>query len=184
VLIAEMAEQSGISALAVHGRTRSDRFNGEAEYDTIREICSRVSIPVFANGDIGTPQKAAEVLKYTGADGLMIGRAAQGNPWIFREIKHYLDTREILPAPRPLEVHEVMQRLLAQLHHSHGENRGVRIARKHIGWYLKGRPDALETRQKLMRCGNAKDQFDLLREYFSEQEERSGTKTDADRLAA
>ena len=184
VLIAEMAEQSGISALAVHGRTRSDRFNGAAEYDTIREICSRVSIPVFANGDINTPQKAAEVLEYTGADGLMIGRAAQGNPWIFREIRHYLDTGEILPAPQPLEVLAVMERLLTQLHHSHGEYRGVRIARKHIGWYLKGRPDALETRQKLMRCGNAPDQFRLLREYFLRQEQLLGVKHDADKLAA
>lgn len=172
VLIAEMAEQSGIAALAVHGRTRSDRFNGEAEYATIREICSRVSIPVFANGDIGTPQKAAQVLQYTGADGLMIGRAAQGNPWIFREIKHYLNTGEILAAPQPLEVLEVMQRHLAQLHHSYGEYRGVRIARKHICWYLQGRPDALATRQKLMRCGNAADQFRLLREYFLRQDEK------------
>jgi len=184
VLIAEMAEQSGISALAVHGRTRSDRFNGKAEYDTIREICSRVAIPVFANGDIDTPQKAAKVLEHTGADGLMIGRAAQGNPWIFREIRHYLDTGEILPPPRPLEVLEVMQRLLGQLHHSHGEHRGVRIARKHIGWYLKGRPDALETRRKLMRCGNAEDQFRLLREYFLRQEQLLGAKKDADKLAA
>ena len=184
VLIAEMAEQSGISALAVHGRTRSDRFKGEAEYDTIREICSRVSIPVFANGDIGTPEKAADVLEHTGADGLMIGRAAQGNPWIFREIRHYLDTGEILPAPRPLAVLEVMERHLAQLHHSYGEHRSVRIARKHIGWYLKGRPDSIETRQKLMRCGNAEDQFHLLREYFFEQERQSRIEEDADRLAA
>ena len=184
VLIAEMAEQSGISALAVHGRTRSDRFNGAAEYDTIREICSRVSIPVFANGDIDTPQKAAEVLEYTCADGLMIGRAAQGNPWIFREIRHYLDTGEILPAPHPLEVLEVMQRLLAQLHHSHGEHRGVRVARKHLGWYLKGHPDSIETRQMLMRCGNAEDQFRLLREYFLRQEQLLGAKKDAEKLAA
>lgn len=176
VLIAELAEQSGISALAVHGRTRSDRFKGEAEYATIREICSRVSIPVFANGDIGTPQKAAEVLKHTGADGLMIGRAAQGNPWIFREIRHYLDTGKILPAPQPLEVLKVMQRHLAQLHHSYGERRGVRVARKHIGWYLKGRPDSLETRQKLMRCGHAEEQFRLLREYFFKQEQLPGTR--------
>ncbi len=184
VMIAEMAEQSGISALAVHGRTRSDRFNGDAEYDTIRDICSRVSIPVFANGDIDTPQKAAEVLEHTGADGLMVGRAAQGNPWIFREIRHYLDTGEIRPAPQPLEVLEVMERHLAQLHHSYGEYRGVRIARKHIGWYLKGRPDALETRRKLMRCGNTEDQFRLLREYFFEQERQLRTKEDSDRLAA
>ncbi|MEE8338551.1 MAG: tRNA dihydrouridine synthase DusB [Xanthomonadales bacterium] len=184
VLIAELAEQSGIAALAVHGRTRSDRFNGAAEYETIREICSRVSIPVFANGDIGTAQKAAEVLKYTGADGLMIGRAAQGNPWIFREIRHYLDSGEILPAPQPLEVLVVMQRLLGQLHHSHGEHRGVRIARKHIGWYLKGRPDSLETRQKLMRCENAQDQFRLLHDYFLRQDQLLGTKNNAEKLAA
>ncbi len=184
VLIAEMAEQSGISALAVHGRTRSDRFKGEAEYDTIREICNRVSIPVFANGDISTPQKAAEVLEHTGADGLMIGRAAQGNPWIFREIRHYLDTGEVLPAPQPLEVLKVMQRHLAQLHRSYGEHRGVRIARKHIVWYLKDRPDSLETRQKLMRCGNAKDQFSLLREYFLKQEQQPPMNEDADRMAA
>jgi tRNA-dihydrouridine synthase B len=180
VLIAEMAEQSGILALAVHGRTRSDRFKGEAEYDTIREICS----PVFANGDIGTPQKAAEVLEYTGADGLMIGRAAQGNPWIFREIRHYLDTGEILPAPQPIEVLEVMHRHLAQLHRSYGEHRGVRIARKHIGWYLKGRPESLETRQKLMRCGNAQEQFRLLREYFLMLEQRSPMIEETGRLAA
>lgn len=184
VLIAELAEQSGIAALAVHGRTRSDRFNGAAEYETIREICSRVSIPVFANGDIGTAQKAAEVLKYTGADGLMIGRAAQGNPWIFREIRHYLDSGEILPAPQPLEVLVVMRRLLGQLHHSHGEHRGVRIARKHIGWYLKGRPDSLETRQKLMRCENAQDQFRLLHDYFLRQDQLLGTKNNAEKLAA
>jgi tRNA-dihydrouridine synthase B len=184
VLIATMAEQAGIEALAVHGRTRSDRFNGSAEYDTIREICSRVSIPVFANGDIGTPQKAAEVLKCTGADGLMIGRAAQGNPWIFREIRHFLDTGEFLSPPNPLEVLEVMQRHLAQLHRSYGEYRGVRIARKHIGWYLKGRPDSLDTRYKLMRCGDPEDQFRLLSEYFLEQVQQSKTKQDEDRLAA
>jgi tRNA-dihydrouridine synthase B len=184
VLIAEMAEQSGISALAVHGRTRSDRFNGKAEYKTIREICNRVSIPVFANGDIRTPQKAAEVLEHTGATGLMIGRAAQGNPWIFREIRHFLATGEILPAPLPLEVLEVMQRHLAQLHHSYGEYRGVRIARKHIGWYLKGRPDTTETRHKLMRCGSAQDQFLLLQEYFLRQDQLLRVKKDAEKLAA
>jgi tRNA-dihydrouridine synthase B len=179
VLIAMMAEQAGIDALAVHGRTRSDRFKGEAEYDTIREICSSVSIPVFANGDISTPQKAARVLKYTGADGLMIGRAAQGNPWIFREIRHYLDTGETLPAPGPLEVLEVMERHLAQLHRSYGEHRGVRVARKHIGWYLKAQTmeqvdsaDTQDTHHKLMRCGAVEEQFHLLCEYFLRQQKK------------
>jgi len=184
MLIAEIAERSGISALAIHGRTRSDRFKGEAEYDTIREICNRVSIPVFANGDIQSPQKAAAVLDYTGADGLMIGRAAQGNPWIFREIRHYLDTGEILPAPRPLEVLDVMHRHLAQLHQSYGEHRGVRIARKHIGWYLQGRPNSLDTRRQLMRCDNAEDQFHLLGEYFFAQDQQSNREEHANRLAA
>ncbi len=184
VLIAEMAEQAGISALAVHGRTRSDRFKGEAEYDTIRDICRQVSIPVFANGDIDTPQKAARVLQYTGADGLMIGRAAQGNPWIFREIKQFLDTGKVPPQARPLEVLEVMQRHLAQLHDSYGEYRGVRVARKHIGWYLKGRPDTIGTRQKLMRCENPDEQFLLLRDYFFQQEKSSQESENANRLAA
>jgi len=166
VEIARMAEASGIAALAVHGRTRSDRFQGQAEYDTIRAVCSEVSIPVFANGDIETPQKAAEVLGYTGADGLMVGRAAQGNPWIFREIRHYLDTGEMLPPPLPGEVLAVMRRHLAQLHDSYGEYQGVRVARKHIGWYLKGRADSAGTRTRLMQADTAAEQFAILNSYF------------------
>ena len=166
VEIAQRAEQAGIAALAVHGRTRSDRFTGQAEYRTIREICSSVSIPVFANGDITMPQQAEQVLAFTGAGGLMIGRAAQGNPWIFREIRHYLDTGELLPAPTPLEVLEVMQRHLSQLHRNYGEYRGVRVARKHIGWYLKGRPGSETPRHQLMRANSAATQFRLLDDYF------------------
>ena len=108
VRIARMAEDEGIAALAVHGRTRADRFNGHAEYATIRRICEAVSIPVFANGDICTPQEARHVLNTTGADGLMIGRGAQGNPWIFRQVLHYLETGRILAPPRPDEVHRVL----------------------------------------------------------------------------
>jgi tRNA-dihydrouridine synthase B len=166
VEIAKMAEASGIAALAVHGRTRSDRFQGQAEYDTIRTVCSAVSIPVFANGDIETPQTAAQVLGYTGASGLMIGRAAQGNPWVFREIRHYLDTGKELAPPAPLEVLDVMHRHLAQLHRSYGEHQGVRVARKHIGWYLKGRTDSAETRKLLMRADTAAEQFAILNSYF------------------
>jgi tRNA-dihydrouridine synthase B len=164
--IAQIAESAGIAALAVHGRTRSDRFKGEAEYETIREICQSVSIPVFANGDIETPQKAREVLSSTGADGLMIGRAAQGNPWIFREIRHFLDTGEQLPSPASSEVLEVMQQHLAQLHRSYGEYHGVKVARKHIGWYLKNRPDSTAARNRLMRAESAAEQFSILNSYF------------------
>jgi tRNA-dihydrouridine synthase B len=166
VEIARMAEECGISMLAVHGRTRSDRFKGDAEYDTIRSICEAVSVPVFANGDIDSPQKARKVLKLTGADGLMIGRAAQGNPWIFREVKQYLETGEMLPEPPSMEVLGVMNRHLAQLHRSYGEQNGVRVARKHIGWYLQGRPGAEGARAKLMKVKTATEQFDLLRGYF------------------
>jgi tRNA-dihydrouridine synthase B len=171
VQIAQMAEQSGIAALAVHGRTRSDRFRGEAEYQTIRDICATVSIPVFANGDIATAGKAAAVLAITGADGLMVGRAAQGNPWIFREIRHFLDTGEHVPPPPALEVLEVMERHLENLHRSYGEHCGVRVARKHIGWYLKGRPDSGPVRNELMRAQSAAEQFHLLQRYFHQQAE-------------
>ena len=178
VEIARIAQDQGIAALAVHGRTRSDRFKGEAEYGTIRQICKSVSIPVFANGDIATPAKASEVLASTGADGLMIGRAAQGNPWIFGEIKHYLETGKTLPPPHPAEVHDVMRRHLRQLHRSYGEVAGVRVARKHISWYLDGRPGAAETRSRLMRVKSTEEQFELLHRYFEREQDR------VDRLAA
>jgi tRNA-dihydrouridine synthase B len=166
VEIAQMAQEAGIAALAVHGRTRSDRFKGAAEYETIRGICKAVDIPVFANGDIVTMQNAAQVLEYTGADGLMIGRAAQGNPWIFREIRHFLETGEQLPPPSPLEVLDVMQRHLAQLHQSYGEYHGVRVARKHIGWYLKNQENSADTRKRLMQADSAAEQFAILNHYF------------------
>ena len=177
VEIARMAEDAGIAALAVHGRTRSDRFKGEAEYETIRAICETVSIPVFANGDIETPQKARQVLEYTGAEGLMIGRAAQGNPWIFREIRHYLDTGAELPSPSPAEVLAVMQRHLAQLHRSYGEFHGVRVARKHIGWYLKYREDSADARARLMRAERPEEQFSILKSYFREGPKHARSKT-------
>jgi len=173
VEIARLAEDAGISALAVHGRTRADRFKGEAEYRTIRDICSEVSIPVFANGDIDSPRSAAEVLDFTGAAGLMIGRAAQGNPWIFREITHFLAHGEHLAPPTPAEVLDVMERHLAALHRAYGEVLGVRVARKHICWYLDGRPEARATRNQLMRVEQADEQFDLLRAYF-EKQDRAG----------
>jgi tRNA-dihydrouridine synthase B len=182
--IAQLAQACGIAALAVHGRTRSDRFKGQAEYNTIRSICESVDLPVFANGDIETPQKAAEVLKITGADGLMIGRAAQGNPWIFREIRHYLDSGKLLPPPSPPEVLNVMERHLAQLHLSYGEHSGVRVARRHISWYLNGRPGSAPVRKLLMKTESAAEQFRLLRSYFRQLEKEQAEEKHSDRLAA
>jgi tRNA-dihydrouridine synthase B len=179
--IARMAEDAGIAALAVHGRTRADRFRGQAEYDTIRDIVRTVAIPVFANGDITTPREAAEVRDYTGAAGLMIGRAAQGNPWIFREIRHYLETGEALAPPPPLDVLDVMKRHLSQLHDAYGESHGVRVARKHIGWYLKGRENSEPVRAALMRARRAAEQFELLDAYFHDLAARPDR---GDRLAA
>lgn len=141
--IARMAEDIGIQALAVHGRTREDRFQGEAEYDTIAEICQAVSIPVLANGDINSAEKAREVLDYTGAKGVMIGRAAQGRPWIFREIRDYLTQGTLRPAPANDEIYALMQEHLQGLHECYGDFMGVRIARKHIGWYLQQHPQSL-----------------------------------------
>ena len=164
--VANIAEACGVSALAVHGRTRADRFNGEAEYATIRKICRETGLPVFANGDITTPGQAKWVLDYTGAAGLMIGRGAQGNPWIFRELNHYLQTGEILPPPRPDEIHRVMRDHLQRLHAFYGEKHGVQVARKHIGWYLKGRPGAEHILYDLVRVQTAQEQFRLLAQHF------------------
>ncbi|MDR0717095.1 MAG: tRNA dihydrouridine synthase DusB [Azoarcus sp.] len=136
--IARIAEDCGIRALAIHGRTRADQYTGEAEYDTIAEVKARVGIPVIANGDIGSPEKARFVLDRSGADGLMIGRAAQGRPWIFREIEHFLATGALLPAPRVSEIRRVCRAHLDDLHAFYGIETGVMIARKHIGWYTKG----------------------------------------------
>lgn len=134
--IARLAESAGIQALAVHGRHRQQRYNGQAEYDTIAEIKSHLSIPVIANGDITSPEKAAEVLAYTGADAVMIGRGAQGNPWIFQQISHYLQHGERMALPTLMERHQVLQEHVAALHAFYGITMGVRIARKHVGWYL------------------------------------------------
>ncbi|MGE5088303.1 MAG: tRNA dihydrouridine synthase DusB [Candidatus Levyibacteriota bacterium] len=135
--IARIAEDAGIAALAVHGRTRACLFNGPVEFDTVRAIKRSVRIPVIANGDIDTPERAREVLMYTGADALMIGRAAQGRPWIFREIAHYLETGRLLPPPTVAEVHALIREHLADHYAFYGEALGVRIARKHLHWYTR-----------------------------------------------
>jgi tRNA-dihydrouridine synthase B len=139
--IARIAEQAGIAALAVHGRTRADHYEGEAEYETIREIKAAVGIPVLANGDITSGAKAAEVLAATGADGIMVGRGAQGRPWIFREIRAFLDGRAPPPAPDADAVRDIMAGHLEELYAFYGEHAGLRVARKHLGWY---RDTALE----------------------------------------
>lgn len=166
VTIARIAEDAGIQALAVHGRTRADRFKGNAEYATIRAICAAVDIPVFANGDLVSPEQAAQVMQLTGAQGLMFGRSAQGNPWIFREVQHYLETGRKLNPPDPLEVHAVMQEHIQGLHEFYGEAQGVRVARKHFGWYLKDRPGGPSLRHRLVRVESAAEQLSLLEEYF------------------
>ncbi len=157
VRIAGLAEDAGIRALAVHGRHRQQRYAGEAEYDTIAEVKSRVSLPVFANGDIESPEKAARVLAYTQADALMIGRGAQGNPWIFDQISHYLDHGTHMAPPTLAERHQVLDEHLAALHAFYGEVMGVRIARKHVGWYLAG-----DTRFDAVQRRTLKQQFNAL----------------------
>lgn len=165
--IAHIAEDSGIAALAVHGRTRADKYEGDAEYDTITAVKAAVTIPVLANGDVTTPQQARYVLDITGADAVMIGRGAQGRPWIFREITHYLATGECLPEPDPIEVCNILVGHLEQLYAFYGEVAGVRIARKHLGWYAKDRPENLAFRQVVNRAESSEAQLRLTRDYFA-----------------
>ena len=165
--IARIAEDAGIAALAVHGRTRADKYEGEAEYATIAAVKASVRIPVLANGDVCTPQQAQHVLAVTGADAVMIGRGAQGRPWIFREIAHYLATGELLPEPEPAEVAAILLGHLEHLHAFYGEPAGVRIARKHLGWYAKDRPENAAFRQVVNRAETASEQLRLTRDYFA-----------------
>ena len=164
--IARIAETSGIAALAVHGRTRDQQYTGIAEYDTVAEIKSLVKIPVIANGDIDSPEKASLVLDATGCDAVMIGRAAQGRPWIFREVAHFLATGETLPPPSLREIRDVLLAHLDHLHAFYGELQGVRIARKHLGWYAKDRPENSAFRAVVNRAETAETQTQLTRDYF------------------
>ena len=171
--IAEIAEQSGVQSLAIHGRTRKCAFRGEAEYETIRQVKSQVSIPVIANGDISTPEKAAEVLEYTGADALMIGRAARGNPWIFRQIDHYLKNGEVMPPPELSEIREVLLGHLEELYSFYGEYTGVRTARKHIAWYSKGLFNSNVFRKQVMQVESSTEQLDMVDKFLSMAEVRN-----------
>lgn len=166
--IARIAEDAGIQALAVHGRTRSCGYKGEAEYKTIEKIAGSVSIPVFANGDITSPTKAKQVLEATGCTAVMVGRAAQGQPWLFREIDHYLRTGTMLPPPDLNEIREILLGHLQELHHFYGDYMGVRIARKHVGWYLQNKPDASSFRKQFNIIETAADQTAAIEQYFDD----------------
>jgi len=170
--IAKIAEAAGIQALAIHGRTRACQYTGSAEYDTIAEVKQKICLPVIANGDITTPEKAKFVLEYTGADALMIGRAAQGRPWIFREIQHYLKHGEHLPEPAPQEVRDILTGHLSNLYKFYGEFTGVRIARKHISWYSKGHPNGAAFRQAVNRVESIEQQLSMINNFFNKTDPR------------
>lgn len=173
--IAKIAEDNGISMLTVHGRTRADLYKGEAEYETITAVKSAIKIPVVANGDINSPEKAEFVLRTTGADAIMIGRAAQGRPWIFREIDHYLKTGTHLPAPQITEIAEIMNRHLLEHYEFYGEYVGLRTARKHIGWYCKGLRNSHNFRHHMNTLESCEEQLAAVNHFFEELKTYSAT---------
>lgn len=164
--IARIAEECGIQALAVHGRTRACGYSGAAEYDTVRTIKSTVSIPVIANGDICSPEQARDVLLYTAADGIMIGRAAQGRPWLFQQVQHFLTTGKHLPNPAPTVVRDIILEHLGNLYAFYGTATGLLVARKHLSWYVRGTPGAGGYRALVNRTNTIEQQVALTRDYF------------------
>lgn len=168
VTIAKIAEDAGIAALAIHGRTRADRFKGDAEYDTIRAVKQAVSIPIWANGDILDPVSAKDVLAKTGADGLMLGRGAQGKPWIFQHIQHYFNTGDLLPAPSFVFRRDLLLEHLDALHVFYGEYTGVRVARKHFAWYCADHPESQAFRKQIVRVDCAKTQRQMVVDHFDQ----------------
>ncbi|MGZ5092641.1 MAG: tRNA dihydrouridine synthase DusB [Burkholderiales bacterium] len=184
LMVARIAEASGIQALAIHGRTRACGFSGEAEYDTIAEVKSAINIPIIANGDIGTPERVKEVLERTRADAVMIGRAAQGRPWMFREITHYLETGEQLPPPEVDEIHRVLAAHLKDLYEFYGEHTGVRVARKHISWYTKGLAGSAAFRHAMNQLQTCAEQLAAVDEFFAELAERGRRLQYSEELAA
>jgi tRNA-dihydrouridine synthase B len=166
VTVARIAENAGIQALAIHGRTRACAYRGEAEYDTIAAVKAAIKIPVIANGDITTPEKAKHVMEYTRADAVMIGRAAQGRPWIFREIDHFFRTGEHLPPPEVTEIHHVLIKHLHDLYDFYGEYSGVRIARKHISWYTKGLIGSAAFRHAMNQLQTTDEQLAATNTFF------------------
>jgi tRNA-dihydrouridine synthase B len=166
--VAKIAEDSGIKLLSLHGRTRACGFSGRAEYDTIREVKGTTRLPVVANGDITSPEEARRVLQYTGADGVMVGRAAQGRPWIFREIEHYLATGEKLPAPLVSEIHSVLVAHLRDLYSFYGSQTGVKVARKHISWYTKGLAGSAGFRHRMNQLETCEEQSAAVNQFFDQ----------------
>ena len=171
--ILKIAEQSGICSLAVHGRTRACGYTGDAEYETIATIKDAARIPVVANGDITSPEKAKHVLDVTKADALMIGRAAQGRPWLFREIEHYLDTGKLLPPPRVREIHNILLNHLEELYDFYGDETGVRVARKHISWYTKGLSGSAAFRHRMNKLPDIDQQRKAVDDFFLNLAEHS-----------
>jgi tRNA-dihydrouridine synthase B len=174
VQIARIAEDCGVAALAVHGRTRACGFAGAAEYDTIRAIRQAVDLPVIANGDIDSPEKARQVLAYTGAHGLMIGRAARGRPWIFAEVAHFLATGQQVPAPAPDWVRTLLLEHVQALHGFYGEYTGLRVARRHIAWYVRRDRGAAAFRQRINAGDSGQQQLDEIRRYFDQLASEGG----------
>ena len=166
--VLRIAENAGVQALAMHGRTRACGYAGDAEYDTLRAVKAAARIPVIANGDITSPEKARFVLEYTGADAVMIGRAAQGRPWIFREIGHYLATGEHLPPPEVAEIHAVLLEHIHDLYAFYGEVTGVRVARKHIAWYTRGLVGSSVFRHAMNRLDSVAEQLAAVNDYFGQ----------------
>jgi len=165
--IARIAEEAGVQMLAIHGRTRACAFRGHAEHETIAEVKSRLRIPVIANGDVDTPEEAKRVLEATGADGIMIGRAAQGRPWLFREISQFLATGEPAAPAAPAEIRAVLLEHLEALYQLYGEEQGTRVARKHIGWTVRALPGGDEFRCAAVRIETAAAQHSAVNDYFS-----------------
>ena len=184
VTVARIAEHAGIQALAIHGRTRACGYSGEAEYETIAAVKDALRIPVIANGDITTPERARHVLAYTRADAVMIGRAAQGRPWMFREIEHFLKTGTHLPPPPVSEIHRVLTGHLHDLYGFYGEDRGVRVARKHISWYTKGLTGSAAFRHAMNQLQTCPEQLAAVDEFFSQLSGRGERLVYEEELAA
>jgi tRNA-dihydrouridine synthase B len=184
IAIARIAESSGIQALAIHGRTRACAYTGDAEYDTIAAVKAEIRIPVIANGDITTPEKAKYVLEHTGVDAVMIGRAAQGRPWLFREIEYFLSTGMHMPSPEVGEIHRILADHVQELYNFYGEYTGLRVARKHISWYTKGLVGSAHFRHQMNQLESVEEQLAAVDAFFIEQAQSGSRLCYREELAA